>query len=81
MYTAAASQYAPNPKARSTGAMGKKTTEGAAVIACVATLITATAIATRFSMIRVKISRSTAKTALKCAQYPKTSWFSSEGST
>ena len=37
MYTAAASQYAPKPSAASTGAMGKKITEGAPAMAWVAT--------------------------------------------
>ena len=59
--------------------MGKKITEGAAVMACVATLMTATATATRLSMIRVKTSRSAARTVEKYAQYSSVSWLSSGG--
>ena len=80
MYTAAASQYAPKPSAASTGAMGKKITEGAPAMAWVATLITATATATRLSMRREKMRKMAVTAVAAYAQYSIVSWFSSDGS-
>ena len=81
MYTAEASQKAPNPSAANTGKRGKKITEGALEMACVATLMTPTATATRRSMSREKMSMNTVITVAAYAQYLSVSWFSSLGST
>ena len=49
-------------------------------MACVATLITATAVRTRLSMSRVKRKRTIVMASATCAQYFNTSWLSSDGS-